>query len=160
MKLSGDSYKDLMLELNKVHGTEIPSRVQKLMEEVGEFIEALMLRSNVKGNELIIKEGGDVLLIIFHILSIFGADHEMAFRLAADKFIDRYLVKNDSGLSIMEGLDLWFNEQEFKVLENIFGVFKSNFSDEDGYQEFVDYCHAEWKKLSFAEKLVVRQEYS
>lgn len=46
----------------------------------------------------------------------------------------------------------WFDEQPFNILEQIVGRKYTEFDDEDGYQEFVDYCEDFWNGLSGSER--------
>ena len=49
----------------------------------------------------------------------------------------------------------WWGEQGFRDMERITGFRQSDFSPEDGYQDFVDACDEWWDRLSFNEKKMV-----
>ena len=44
--------------------------------------------------------------------------------------------------------DKWFKECDFATMEKITGYKQSDFSSDDGYQDFVDACEAWWDKLN------------
>ncbi len=54
-----------------------------------------------------------------------------------------------------------FGPQPFKILVKMFGTgsYTNIGTDEDGHQEFVDLCHAEWDKLDWKEKYQLAKEW-
>ena len=52
----------------------------------------------------------------------------------------------------MNKLDKWFHETDFETMERISGYRHGDFSQEDGYQDFVDAVEKWWTALSDKEK--------
>ena len=61
--------------------------------------------------------------------------------------LDDYEKENGRDERIMKE---WFDEQPFNILEQMVGRKYTEFNDEDGYQEFVDYCEEWWNGLSYS----------
>jgi hypothetical protein len=59
-----------------------------------------------------------------------------------------------------EELNNWFSNLEFKLLEQITRLKSYYFSNDDGYQDFVDTCENWWKQLSIQEKNSIYNEYA
>ena len=57
-----------------------------------------------------------------------------------------------------EVLDKWWNTADFDLMERVTGQQRDNFSSDDGYQDFVDWCDKWWSELSFEEKLQIKLE--
>lgn len=57
-------------------------------------------------------------------------------------------------------LNNWFSNLEFKLLEQVTRLKSYHFSNEDGYQDFVDTCENWWRKLSLEEKNSIYNEYA
>jgi carbonic anhydrase/acetyltransferase-like protein (isoleucine patch superfamily) len=65
------------------------------------------------------------------------------------------IIMNAQQPSIFEdkGLSSWFQGLDFIEMERIAGFKQYDFSDDGGYQEFVDTCEAYWKDLSIEDKI-------
>lgn len=57
-------------------------------------------------------------------------------------------------------LEEWWGEQGFRDMERITGFRQSDFSPEDGYQDFVDACDKWWDKLPYDDKVWVYKNFS
>ena len=55
--------------------------------------------------------------------------------------------------------DDWFCEADFDTLERISGYRREQFSDEDGYQDFVDAVQEWWDGLDERTKVAIYKEY-
>jgi hypothetical protein len=53
----------------------------------------------------------------------------------------------------------WWENTDFKQMENITRIRCYWFNEKEGYQEFVDICDSWWKKLSKIEKQSIYEEY-
>ena len=62
------------------------------------------------------------------------------------------------GLMNKEILDKWWNAADFDLMERVTGQQRENFSSDDGYQDFVDWCDKWWSELSFEEKQRIKLE--
>lgn len=51
-----------------------------------------------------------------------------------------------------ERMNLWWDNMEFKYLEQVTGLKVTDFSTEDGSQDFVDACNQWWESKSYDEK--------
>ena len=56
-------------------------------------------------------------------------------------------------------LNEWWYNTEFKEMEKITRLNQSDFSPEDGYQDFVDVCDNWWENLSEEDKQDVYNNY-
>ncbi len=91
-------YETFMRRLNTEYSSDIPSRLKKLMEEVGELVEACMVRQSAKDDIYekslhVFEELGDVALILTHICSIYGVDVPSVVQTAKNKFDYRMAEK-------------------------------------------------------------------
>lgn len=57
-------------------------------------------------------------------------------------------------------LNEWWGEQGFRDMECITGFRQSDFSPDDGYQDFVDACDEWWDSLSYTDKVSVYNNYN
>lgn len=57
-------------------------------------------------------------------------------------------------------LNEWWGEQGFRDMERITGFRQSDFSPEDGYQDFVDACDEWWDSLSYADKVSIYKDFN
>jgi hypothetical protein len=57
-------------------------------------------------------------------------------------------------------LNEWWGDQGFREMERITGFRQSDFSPEDGYQDFVDACDEWWDKLPYAEKVSIYKNFN
>ena len=57
-----------------------------------------------------------------------------------------------------EMLNEWWNTTDFNFMERVTRQKRENFSPDEGYQDFVDWCNEWWGKLSFEEKLQIKIE--
>lgn len=53
---------------------------------------------------------------------------------------------------LMITIEAWWNDSEFALMKKITGFRQTDFSPDDGYQDFVDTCHKYWAGLSNEEK--------
>lgn len=53
----------------------------------------------------------------------------------------------------------WWQGLEFKEMEQVTGFRQTDFSPEDGYQEFVDACEKWWNGKSYDEKRIIWKKY-
>ena len=161
MELSNKNkdYADFILKANKVYGTNQAERLKKLFEEAGELTEAIINRTNPEmllGDKLgeanfhVLEEIGDMIFILAHIASFYGEDLEYCFNWANIKFTMRQVFEGKA--------NEWFYGQPFTMLEKIFGVYQSDYSPEEGYREFVDFCKAEWDKLPIERRKAIMNE--
>lgn len=54
----------------------------------------------------------------------------------------------------------WWNNTPFWLMENITGYRQDDFSQEDGYQDFVDACDDWWMALSDEDKEQIYHDYN
>ena len=59
-----------------------------------------------------------------------------------------------------EGWEEWWENTDFPTMERITGCRQTDFSPEDGYQEFVDACNEWWNELPALEKKKVWKRHS
>lgn len=57
-------------------------------------------------------------------------------------------------------LNLWWNSLDFETMEKITNFCPYDFSEEDGYQDFVDACDEFWDELPYTEKLEIYEMYN
>lgn len=57
-------------------------------------------------------------------------------------------------------LNEWWGNADFRLMEKITKTKDYWFSEEDGYQEFVDFCDNWWVSLSIENKNDVYNEYN
>jgi len=60
----------------------------------------------------------------------------------------------------LEQRDEWWGNCGFDDLAKILGYKYYEFSPEDGYQEYVDFCDEWWESLSYKDKLAVYNEHN
>jgi len=154
---SDEVYKEFMGKLDKEYGADIPGRLKKLLEEVGELVEACMIRHGAKENvfeknEHVKEELGDVAFIVAHIAWLYGTDLETVIELAKDKFNYRMAEKND--------FNDWFEELDFLTMEKMFRVKQIDFSPDDSGDAFIAYCKDEWDKLATVERADLFEEFA
>lgn len=73
-------------------------------------------------------------------------------------WIDLPIIAEVLGISYNH--DIWFANLDFTALEKVTRLNQSDFSSEDGSQEFVDACEQWWDKLSIQEKRDYYENYS
>lgn len=56
-------------------------------------------------------------------------------------------------------LDDWFGGLDFIIMEKMIGLRQYDFSDEDGYQDFVDACENWWNNLDMEERKVIYKKW-
>jgi hypothetical protein len=59
----------------------------------------------------------------------------------------------------MKEIQNWWQNCDFKTMEEITGFKQSQFNPEDGYQEFVDACDNWWNEKPISEKMKIYKEY-
>jgi hypothetical protein len=59
-----------------------------------------------------------------------------------------------------EELNGWFNSLDFITMEKMTRLKQCNFSDEDGYQNFVDACENWWNSINLQEKKSAYDEWN
>ena len=55
----------------------------------------------------------------------------------------------------LEDAENWFSESDFDMMERISGKRRDDYSDEDGYQDFVDAVEEWWDGLTDAKKVEI-----
>ncbi|MDR1543421.1 MAG: hypothetical protein LBS50_03220 [Prevotellaceae bacterium] len=56
--------------------------------------------------------------------------------------------------------NLWFQSLDFPTMERLTHLRQSNFSHENGYQDFVDACEQWWQETPHAEKEYIYRIFS
>lgn len=74
---------------------------------------------------------------------------------AVSKEIRSQTTKNNTTMKPIsnEQLNEWWNNCSFDEMKEITGYASYEFSDEDGYQDYIDACDEIWNNLTYGEKL-------
>lgn len=60
----------------------------------------------------------------------------------------------------LDALNEWWHNTSFALMEKITGYRETEFSSEDGSQEFVDACDEWWDKLTYGQKKEIYEKYN
>lgn len=60
----------------------------------------------------------------------------------------------------MKNAEFWWQNTDFSTMEIVTGYNMFDFSDEDGYQDFVDACDEWWNSQSEYEKINIYEEFA
>ena len=60
----------------------------------------------------------------------------------------------------LQKVEIWWKYTDFNTMEIITGFSRFDYSDEDGYQDFVDACDEWWDCLSENEKIDIYEEFA
>jgi hypothetical protein len=74
---------------------------------------------------------------------------------AVSKEIRSQTTKNNTTMKPIsnEQLNEWWNNCSFDEMKEITGYASYEFSDEDGYQDYIDACDEIWNNLTYGEKI-------
>lgn len=62
--------------------------------------------------------------------------------------------------ALLKKAEFWWRNTEFTTMEIVTGYNMFEFSDEDGYQDFVDACDEWWNGQSKYEKIDIYKEFA
>lgn len=118
-----------------------------------DFVISTVSRDDLIGNGFNAENlSDDMMKNVAAVMGDLYAEYEYTeeLRMAADK------------LNIPKGVDVdaWFGNLDFATLEKVTGFIQTDYSPEDGYQDFVDVCEDWWSGLTMQQRKEVYESNS